>query len=562
MRSAVRSAIGISLAFATAGAMAVEPVTLDAVGFGLHGDGRTDDGPALQKMVAEARALAGPKRMVFPAGARILVASGTERYALRLDKVEDLVVEGRGATFLIDPELRFLHATRCRELELREFNVTVAREVAVDGTVTGQSAQGRQLAVRLDNPEQHKLLGGPTREDGEQDFFAMLQVEEDGVRDSHHYYVEGATTREDGTVLIAGRDPLPARWRQRLAGGIVRISLPVPGIAHRFGPGPMVRIDRCENVRFSKVEIWSAPWFAFEILRNRGEVVFRAVHIRPQPGTGASTSSWRDGFHVKGNSGRLLFEDCITEGTHDDAFNVSTHGWKVTEVLAPDRMRLRQVFPIQYMPMQEGGDLLILSTDATRRLPSAKIMAIQAEAGEEVFAPGEHKAPEITLTLDRPVAGLAVGCLVWDLSTANPETVIRRCTMGNSCRFQSPVTLEDCRSEALLYFYGDPLEGPLPSGSSIRNCQLNKGRGNATLAVAIKGWREDVPSPLPPDDVFPLQDVRITGNTIRGDVRIDGVSGLVLGDNIFRDGRCEVVHSTEAEPEPPENPDSAPPATR
>lgn len=555
MPSAPKSATGISLALAaqlalaTAGAMAAEPVTLDAVEFGLRGDGRTDDGPALQKMVAEARALAGPKRMVFPAGARILVASGTERYALSLDEVEDLVVEGRGATFLIDPELRFLHATRCRELELRDFNVTVAREVAVDGTVTGQSAPGRQLAVRLDNPEQHELLGGPTRKDGEQDFFGMLQSEEDGLRDSHHYYVEGATTREDGTVLIAGRDPLPARWRQRLAGGIVRISLPVPGIAHRFGPGPMVRIDRCENVRFSQVEIWSAPWFAFEILRNRGEVEFRAVHIRPQPGTGASTSSWRDGFHVKGNSGRLLFEDCIIEGTHDDAFNVSTHGWKVTEVLAPDRVRLRQGFPIQYMPMQEGGNLLILSADGTRRLPPANIVAVAADAAEDVFAPGEHKAPEVTLTLDRPVAGLAVGCLVWDLSTANPSTVIRRCTMGNSCRFQSPVTLEDCRSEALLYFYGDALEGPLPSGSTIRNSTMNKGRGNNTLAVAIKGWRDKIPSPLPDAAEFPLQDIRITGCTIRGDVSVDGLHGLELDDNTFCEGRAIIVNPSPAGPD-------------
>jgi hypothetical protein len=554
MPSAPKSATGISLALAaqlalaTAGAMAAEPVTLDAVEFGLRGDGRTDDGPALQKMVAEARALAGPKRMVFPAGARILVASGTERYALRLDEVEDLVVEGRGATFLIDPELRFLHATRCRELELRDFNVTVAREVAVDGTVTGQSAPGRQLAVRLDNPEQHELLGGPTREDGEQDFFGMLQNEEDGIRDSHHYYVEGATTREDGTVVIAGRDPLPARWRQRLAGGLVRISLPVPGIAHRFGPGPMVRIDRCENVRFSQVEIWSAPWFAFEILRNRGEVEFRAVHIRPQPGTGAATSSWRDGFHVKGNSGRLLFEDCIIEGTHDDAFNVSTHGWKVTEVLAPDRVRLRQVFPIQYMPMQEGGNLLILSADGTRRLLPANIVALAAEAAEDVFDPREHKAPEVTLTLDRPVAGLAVGCLVWDLSTANPSTVIRRCTMGNSCRFQSPVTLEDCRSEALLYFYGDKLEGPLPSGSTIRNSTMNKGRGNNTLAVAIKGWRDKAPSPLPPAAEFPLQNIRITGCTIRGDVSVDGLHGLDLDDNTFREGRAIIVNPPPAGP--------------
>jgi len=550
MRSAPKSAIGIScavgalLAVAMPGTVAAEVMTLDALEFGLKGDGHTDDGPALQKMIARARDLPGPKRMVFPPGAQIFVASGTERYALRLDAIDDLAVEGRGATFLVDHHLRFLHATRCRNLDLRGFNVTVAQDIAIDGTVTGESGQGRKLKVRLDRPDQSVLLGGPTRQDGEQAFFAMLQVEEDGIRDSHHYYVESAETLDDGTVVITGRDEIPPKWLRRLARGPLRLSLPVPGIAHRFGPGPMVRIDRCEDVRLAEMEIWAAPWFAFEILRNRGEVVCRAVHIRPQPGSGASTSSWRDGFHVKGNSARLLFEDCIIEGTHDDAFNVSTHGWKVMEVLAPDHIRIRQVFPIQYMPMQEGGNLLILSADATRRLPPANIVAVAAEVGEDVFASGEHKAPEVTLTLDRPVPGLTEGCLVWDLSTANPETVIRRCTMGNSCRFQSPVTLEDCRSEALLYFYGDELEGPLPSGSIIRNCQLNKGRGNATLAVAIKGWRDTVPSPLPPDDEFPLQDISISGSTIRGDVSVDGVHGFLERDNSFRDGRCTVVNST------------------
>jgi hypothetical protein len=518
-------------------------LVLDAGSFGLHADGQTDDGPVIQKMLAQARAVSGPVTLRFPAGKKIYVASGVERYAFRIDRLNDLTLDGGGSTFLVQKDLRFLSASVCTNFRVMNLSVDVTPSPAVEAVVRGKSADGQTLTVQLDQPERARELGGPTNQDGEQDFFGMLWLPGIYADNSCHYYVETVTAESTyGTVQIRSDKPLAPKIANQVVPGKTRISLPVPGIAHRYGPGPMIRIDRCTNVALSDVEVWSAPWFAFQIFRNEGELTFRRVHIRPEPGSGRITSSWRDGFHVKGNRGSLLFEDCILEGMNDDAFNISTHAWKVTKVFSPEHVRVKQIFPLQFMPMQQGDELLILSTDGFRRLASARISEIRGMPGDEIYTPPdgtveEQRVPELELFLDHPVAGLAEGCCLWNATAANPHTVIRGCRIRNSCRFQSGVTLENCDVSALLYFYSAGVEGPMPSGSVVRDCVLRQGRGNAQYAVIFNGWRGgQAPARLPPDEEFPLQDIVFENNTVCGGLKIDGAFSVQLRRNKFPDG--------------------------
>jgi hypothetical protein len=518
-------------------------LVLEAGSFGLQADGQTDDGPVIQKMLAKARAVSGPVTLRFPAGKKIYVASGTERYAFRLDRLNNLTIDGGGSTFLVQKDLRFLSATECTDFRVINLNVDVTPSPAVEAVVRKKSGDGQTLTVQLDHPERVGELGGPTKQDGEQDFFGMLWLPGTYTDYSEHYYVEAVTAESAyGTVHIRSDNPLVPKVANQIVPGKTRISLPVPGIAHRYGPGPMIRIDRCTNVAWSDVEVWSAPWFAFQIFRNAGDLTFLRVHIRPEPGSGRITSSWRDGFHVKGNRGNLLFEDCILEGMNDDAFNISSHAWKVTKVFSPDHVRMKQIFPLQFMPMQPGGALLILSADGSRRLAPARISEIRGMPGDEIYTPPdgtfeERLVPELELFLDHPVEGLAEGCCLWDITAANPHTVIRGCRIRNSCRFQSGVTLDKCDVSALLYFYSAEVEGPMPSGSVVRDCVLRQGRGNAQYAVVFNGWRGgQAPAQLPPDEEFPLQNIVFENNTVCGGFKIDGAFSVQLRRNNFPDG--------------------------
>ena len=521
---------------------ASDAVILDATDFGLKADGKSDDGPVICRLIQAAEKEKNAT-IRFPDRQEIYVSSGQERYVFRLDRISNLTIDGNDSTFLVHKDLRFLHATVCTNLTIKNLQVDVTPLPIAEATILNVP-DSQTLKVRLEHPEQASVLGGPTHEDGEQDFFGMLWLPGKVAMESDHYYVDGVTSdpEHQDVAYVRSPNPLPQSVERRIVPGETRISLPVPGIAHRYGPSSMCRIDRCTDVDMRDVEVWSAPWFAFQIFRNDGDLTFRRVHIRPKPDSGRITSSWRDGFHVKGNKGKLLFDGCILEGMNDDAFNVSSHAWIVTECPAENQVRIHQILPIQAMPPQNGGTLFALSPDGSRRLESVQINQIDGMPDDEsIFSPGHVRPPELLLMLDKPVSGLEKGCVVWDQSTSNPDVTIRNCTIKHSCRFQSPVTVEDCDVYALMWFYANEVEGPLPSGSVVRGCTLRQGRGNPKYAVSVIGWRElKEPEVLPPKDVFPLQDFRFENNRVFGRLLLNGVNGFKLKNNSFVEGEYAI----------------------
>lgn len=498
---------------------------IEVARFGVRADGATDDGPAIARALEEAMNFTGGATLVFPHGKTIRVATARERYAFRLDGASDVTVDGRGCTFLLAPEVRFLRLRNSRRVTFRELNVDFAPLPFADGTVTSVDARGRSIDVRLAPWVESAPLGRPTKEDGEQAFFGMLWYPGPYGTISRHYRtrrMEAGT--EPGTVRVrAGEsfkrfgDIRAREWR---------ISLPVPGIAHRYGPGGCLDIFDNDTITFEDVELWSTPWFGFRVMRNSGCVTFRRVHIRPKPGTGRLTSTWRDGFHVKGNSGTLLWEDCVLTGMNDDAFNISTHASRVKEVLSPTEVVVMQTFPLSPMPWHVGATMRAADFGARTLIGEARIAKVAA-SGETREIGGKPAATPVTLTLERPIEGLRKGAMVWEPESSNPRTTLRRCRIENSCRLQSPVTLEACEVTALLWFYGEKVEGPFPSGVVVRDCVLKRGRGNPRLAVSFVGRAKDA------SGRSAVRDVIFERNRVWGDFSMVGVDGARLAANEF-----------------------------
>jgi hypothetical protein len=498
--------------------------TIEAATFGLKADGRTDDGPAIQRMLAEAASAKGPVRLIFPAGKVVRVATASERYAFRLDHAASVTVDGGGSTFLLAPEVRFLCLTHSRAVTFRNLKVDFGTLPFADGTVTAVSAKERWLEVRLMPWVSHPPSGDPTRADGEQAFFSMLWAPGPYGPTSRHYGTKHMEPGpEAGTVRVfaaedfnAFGDIKPSEWQ---------ISLPVPGIAHRYGPGGCLDLFDNQTLTFEDIELWSAPWFGFRVMRNAGEVTFRRVHIRPKPESGRLMSTWRDGFHVKGNSGKLLWEDCDLRGMNDDAFNISTHTSHVTKISSPTEIVVLQTYPLDPMPWHEGATLNAASLEARTLLGSARIAKVTPiqETG------GPPAAKPMALMLETPIKGLKEGSMVWEPESSNPDTTIRRCRIEQSCRLQSPVTLEGCEVTALLWFYGEKVEGPFPSHVVVRNCILRRGRGNARLAVSFAGRAKGAAGRSV------IHDVIFERNQVWGGLDLIGVDDVRFVGNAFRE---------------------------
>ncbi|MBT8044951.1 MAG: hypothetical protein KJO79_08365, partial [Verrucomicrobiae bacterium] len=426
--------------------------------FGLLADGTSDDGRAIQRLLARAKQVGGSVELRFPKDKVICVKSGVERYAFLLNEVNNLRIDGQGSEFRLTPELRFLRAVGCSNLEVVNLKVDFLSQPTVAGTLAKVDPKAKAIEVKLDQPAMAGKLGGPTGEDGEQAFFGMIQLESSyDTRKLFHYYVDRVEVLSPGLVRVFNEKPVWKTLKQHGKPGQTRIGLPVPGVAHRYGPGPLFLIDGCRNALVSRVDVWSAPWFSFVLRRNEGQVTFRHVNVQPKLGSGKVLSSCRDAIHAKGNRASLLFEDCVLSGLGDDAFNLSTHCSRVTAIEAPNRITVAQQFPLVHIPFRVGDTLILMDPENNRKLAQRTIRAVNTIPSPRPprAKPLAPWAPCSVLTLDRPVSeGLRTGLVAWSRESANPKSVIRRCVIRRSCRLQTNTLIEECDVQALLWFYG------------------------------------------------------------------------------------------------------------
>jgi hypothetical protein len=524
---------------------------LRAADFGLVGDGAQDDGPALQRAVAALRRHAPPVTLHFEAGKTYRIRSAAETWVLSLKGLRDVTLDGNSSTFVLAAHLRFIRLESCTNVVVRGFSLDFDPLPFADGVVVAKNAAAKTVDVRIGAEFALPPLGGPTGGRG-QDYFAMLWHQRPPSLIGEHYFITDTQEAYPGSL----KDRVIRAWAApdfnnfpAIREGETRISLPVRGVAHQmqgFGSSAAVLIEENQNVRFENINLWSAPLFAVNVARNSGDCVFRHFDIRPKPGTARLTSSWRDGFHVKANYASLLFEDCHLEGMNDDAFNTATLSSRVTEMLDPATIRVRQNFPHAFVPYRVGDMLAAFDTVGGKLPGRAKVIAVVEEKNRDAANPDRPVVP-LKLTLDHALPGLKSDDVVWNESSANPHTIIRRCTIRNSCRFQSPVTVEDCDITALCWFYGDNLEGPLPANVMIKNSRLRAGRGNPTLAVGfdslITGRDGKLVTPTQPV----ILNVRLEGNTIDGEVNFGYVENLSLVGNRLVTPRGKLtIHDSRA----------------
>jgi len=524
---------------------APQPTVLRAQAFGALGDGQTDDGPAVQKMLQAAAKSRSPVTLQFAPGHKYLLKTGRDRYAFLLDGARNLTLDGGRSLFLVDSQQRFLKVIHSHSITVRNFKVDYVPLPFADGTVVAKDKAAGTIDVRIDAGQAMPPPGGPTHQDGEQAYFGALWApgvySQEGVGGAYwvRYNFDIQDIRDIGNGSAAGQNRV-VRVQSSAGNGVIeaieagrwRFSVPVRGIAHRYGPGESVWLGGNTDLTLQDIELWSAPWFGFGVIGNRGRVTFRRVNVRPRPGSG------RNAFHVKNNRAALLWEDCIVQGSSDDAFNIASHTSTVREAASPTQIKISQNYPLGVAAMEVGDALVFYSPRQGRILGRARIARVDPAHFE-----GEQ-APLFTIDLDAPVAGLeAASTWVWNQASSNPDTILRRCRMDTSCRFRSPVTLDSCQFNALAWFTGDEIEAPLPRDVRVINSQFRLGQGNPSIVIAMGGPTIENHGPSEPV----ISNVLFERNRIWGDFVLGDVKKLTLTQNDFADAHRSVVLNNVAD---------------
>ncbi len=508
---------------------------LNAVNFGIKADSKTDDGPAIIKMVEMAREQKGPVRLVFPGKQIIYAATGVERYLFHLRDTEGVTIDGGGSTFLLHPDIRFANLEGARRPLLKNLNVDFAPHPFIETIIESVDPKRRFLDVCPLHPEEIRSLGGPTKQDGEQWFGGFVWCENgENPKAARHYTVKSVTLQEENgrARIFYDGSTFSRELADRIIPGATRFSVPRPGVAHRHGPGALFEIHDTVDARLEAISVWGAPWFVFSIYRNEGALEFVDVDVEPKPGTDRLMAACRDAFHVTGNRAGLLFDGCDTAGLGDDDYNFCILSSAIRKVLSPTEIVIRQKFPIQYNPMRVGETLVVMNRENSV-IGSATIAGYEEKLlkDNEPICPG-GRCPEVAITLQTAINNLEKGLTVWTKEAANPDTTMRDCTCSFSCRMQTSLTVERCILACYNVSYGlsardDNVEGPGPERMRIVESTFLAGRGSGYDAQC--GGAGLIESTR-------IQEIAIERCTFRAPLKIRKARTITLKDNSFHDG--------------------------
>ena len=139
--------------------------------FGATGDGKTDDGPAIQKAVDAAVSAGAGSRVVFANKTYRLDWRRSVEYQIVLAGAKDVAIEGNGAVLVNHPRNNLFSLAKCSGVSVKGFTVDYDPLPFTQGTVTEVNAKEGWMDVRIQKGYTHPVdvyesLGGkPPKKD-------------------------------------------------------------------------------------------------------------------------------------------------------------------------------------------------------------------------------------------------------------------------------------------------------------------------------------------------------------------------------------------------------------
>ena len=312
-------------------------------------------------------------RVQLPAG-RVVVEKN-----LRLDKAEDLIIEGQGTTLVFSDHRGTGWSFRsCRNITLRNFAIDYDPLPFVQGRITSRSDDGKRYDFTV-------IEGYPGLRKEDAEHYRQAYVFESDrprwkpwVPDLYARRVEIVDPRHGRFVM-----GYPPPFHQLLQVGD-RIVLTIRS-------GSAIRMDGCENVRVDDVTFLAAPGAAYLARYLRGDNHYRYT-IKPGPPPPGATeprliSSCADGLNIAFATKGPLIEGCKFSFMGDDSVNL--HGATLAVVERRNPTELLVAWP--YAAEQLAS--VIRPGAAVRRLRPGNYEVL-GTAKLTGFAPFDRPRPE------------------------------------------------------------------------------------------------------------------------------------------------------------------------
>lgn len=427
----IRPLFALSIALSWSAAAA--ETTINVTAHGAAPNSGQDATVPFRQALAAAKAAEGPVTLVVPPGRYDFdLASATVRdchtsnstetgspqrhIALDLTDIDQLTIEGPGATLMMRGQMTMLVAERCHGLTLRGLEFDFERPTFSEITAVEKGANYWIGAVHPDSD--YQILNGNS--------LRWIGPGMDPGYDQIQRY--DPATR---TVTRNNNDPIGSptaitdagAGRLRFEGG--GLGNVVPGITYQFRRARRNEVgmwfNRCSDVAMEDVAVRAMHGFGI-LAQFTENLTYSRLTVAPEAGGGRTCASPADVLHFSGCKGTVRVLDSTLSAAHDDALNV--HGTHLRIVAQPAARQFR----LRFMHHQSWGFQAFVPGDEIEFVHKNTLLPFGSAVVTEVQMVSDY---EQLITIDRdPPAGIVVNSDVVENLTWTPTFEMINCDVA------------------------------------------------------------------------------------------------------------------------------------
>lgn len=434
--------------------------------------------------------------------------SKVKTIGLLLEELEDLTVEGNGATLMCHGKMTMIALIHCNNIRLHNLHIDFERPGGTELTYTQADGQGVEVAFHRD--ARYEIADG------------RIHLYGEGWRSNRNHCIEYDPSSER-FFYSNGWNTLAGAQATEIAPGKVRFRTPAdfrPKVGNTLTVRDIIRDQvgvltyESRDITFDHIGVHYMHGLGMVSQYSRN-VTMTHVHCTPREGSGRILASSADFMHFSGCSGKVTVTDCRFAGAQDDPINV--HGTNLRAIARPDRQTLRLRFmhgqSYGYNAYFEGDTVSFVRAATMERISEARVSSVRRLTDREV-----------EVTFDRPVPEhleLNHDCV--ENLTCTPEVEIRRChftrtsTRGTLVTTPRKVVIADntyyktgmsailIEGDAEGWYESGPVKDVLIENNTFVECAYSGGPSNAVIALHPSNTQIDANRPV-------HRNIRIVGN--------------------------------------------------